>query len=157
LRVVVSVCVAALLMSCGGERPPSSPQPQGVTIARSGQARARIVVVTQGVAIKETGPAETIRKFGEVYAFVPQTLIVRREEPTQIEFWNLQTDDSHDFMLTDPRNKVLLKTNLGPLSKTTFVMTFHEEGLFPFYCAMHQPAMSGQILVVSGARASRPQ
>jgi len=32
-------------------------------------------------------------------------------------------------------------------SKTTFVMTFHDEGVFPFYCVMHQPAMSGQIIV----------
>jgi len=50
-------------------------------------------------------------------------------------------------MLTDPNNNVLLKTKLAPLSKTTFVLTFHDEGVFPFYCTMHQPAMSGQILV----------
>jgi plastocyanin len=28
------------------------------------------------------------------------------------------------------------------------VFTFHREGLFNFTCAMHQPSMSGQILVL---------
>jgi plastocyanin len=121
----------------------------GVSIARTGKARARIIVLTQSVAIKETGPAETVKSFGEVYAFVPQTLIVRRDEPTEITFWNLQPDDEHDFMLTDPSNKVLMQAKLPPLSKTTFIMTFHDAGLFPFYCTMHQPAMSGQILVTA--------
>jgi plastocyanin len=74
---------------------------------------------------------------------------VRRDEPTLIEFWNLQPDDTHDFMLTDPKNNVMLKTDLSPLSKTIFVMTFHDEGRFPFYCVVHQTAMSGQILVVA--------
>jgi plastocyanin len=72
---------------------------------------------------------------------------VRRDQPTEIVFWNLQPDDEHDFMLTDPANKVLLQTKFPPLSKTSFVMTFHDAGVFPFYCTMHQPAMSGQIVV----------
>jgi plastocyanin len=135
----------------------ATPPHAAVTIARAGSAAAaaggvpgaRVIVLTSGVAIKETGPAETVRKFGEVYAFVPQTIIVRRDEPTLIEFWNLQPDDTHDFMLTDPKNNVMLKTDLSPLSKTIFVMTFHDEGRFPFYCVVHQPAMSGQILVVA--------
>jgi len=133
--------LAALLVTCCDHRQ------HGVTIARTGRANARVVVTTVGVAIKETGPAETIKQFGEVYAFSPETVAVRRDEPTQITFWNLQPDDEHDFMLTDPNNNVLLKTKLAPLSKTTFVLTFHGEGVFPFYCTMHQPAMSGQILV----------
>ena len=62
-------------------------------------------------------------------------------------FWNLQPDDEHDFMLTDPANKVLLQTKFPPLSKTSFEMTFHDAGVYPFYCTMHQPAMSGQIVV----------
>jgi len=133
--------LAALLITCCDHRR------HGVTIARSGRANARVVVTTVGVAIKETGPAETVKQFGEVYAFSPETFAVRRGEPTQITLWNLQPGDEHDFMLTDPKNKVLLTTKLAPLSKTTFVMTFHDEGVFPFYCTMHQPAMSGQIIV----------
>ena len=108
-------------------------------------------MTTVGVAIKETGPAQTVTQFGEVYAFSPDVFAVRRDQPTQITFWNLQPDDEHDFMLTDPQNRVLLKTKFAPLSKTTFVMTFHDEGVFPFYCVMHQPAMSGQIIVTPAA------
>jgi hypothetical protein len=36
-----------------------------------------------GVAIKETGPAQTVKQFGEVYAFSPDVFAVRRDEPTQ--------------------------------------------------------------------------
>jgi len=135
------VVIAALLLTFCDHRQ------HGVTIARTGRANARVIVTTVGVAIKENGPAETLKRFGEVYAFSPESFAVRRDEPTQITFWNLQRDDEHDFMLTDRNNNVLLKTKLAPLSKTNFVMTFHDEGVFPFYCTMHQPAMSGQIIV----------
>lgn len=139
--------IAVLVTAC--HRTDSSPAgSSAVTIARTGLAKAKVIVFTGTVAVKETGPAETVRLFGEVYAFIPQTIIVRRDEPTQIVFWNLQPDDEHDVMLTDPRNQVLLTTKLPPLTKTNFVMTFHETGLFPFYCVVHQPAMSGQILVI---------
>lgn len=119
-----------------------------MTIARSGKSRARVLIVTAPIAIKETGPADTLRAFGEVYAFVPQLFVVRRDEPTQVTFWNLQSDDEHDVMLTDPFNRVLLKDKLPPLTKTNYVMTFHDEGLYPFYCVMHQPSMAGQVLVI---------
>ena len=132
-----------LLVAC------RAPRQHGVAIARSGPAKVRVVVTTVAIAVKETGPAETVKHFGEVYAFSPETIAVRRDEPTQITFWSLQPDDEHDFMLTDPRNHVLLQTKLPPLSKTTYVMTFHDEGVYPFYCVMHQPAMSGQIIVTA--------
>lgn len=133
--------LSLLLFACHDSRQ------HGVTIARSGNAGARVVVLTIGVAIKETGPAATVKQFGEVYAFSPEVLAVRRDQPTAITFWNLQADDEHDFMLTDPANNVLLQTKFAPLSKTTYVMTFHDDGIFRFYCTMHQPAMSGQIIV----------
>jgi plastocyanin len=119
-----------------------------VTVTKSGPADAGLTVLTQAVAIKETGPTETISRFGEVYAFVPSFVAVHREQPTEISFWNLQPDDEHDFMLADPRSNVLMHIMLPPLQETSYVFTFHEEGLFTFYCTMHQPAMSGQILVL---------
>lgn len=139
--------ISALLFACRAPQQPQHPQQHGVTIARAGAASARVLVTTVGVAIKETGPAETVKKFGEIYSFAPDVFAVRRDQPTQITFWNLQPDDEHDFMLTDPKNRVLLQTKLPPLTKTIFVMTFHDEGVFPFYCTVHQPAMSGQIIV----------
>jgi len=111
-------------------------------------AQAGVVVLTQAVAIKETGPKPTVKRFGEVYAFAPSFIAVHRDEPTAITFWNLQPDDEHDFMLVAPDLTVLMKVTLPPLQKTSYVFTFHREGLFNFYCTMHQPAMSGQILVL---------
>jgi len=119
-----------------------------VTVRAKGNAEAAITVLTQAVAVKETGPKETVAHFGEVYAFSPSFIAVHRGQPTEISFWNLQPDDDHNLMLVDPRWNVLMFVDLPPLTKTSYVFTFHEEGLFPFYCTMHQPEMSGQILVL---------
>ena len=119
-----------------------------VTVTESGTAAAGITVLTEAVAIKEAGPRATVARFGEVYAFAPAFVAVHRDEPTEISFWNLQPDDDHDFMLVGPDSNVLMKVLLPALRKTTYVFTFHEEGLFTFYCTMHQPEMSGQILVL---------
>ncbi len=118
------------------------------TVTSDGPASAGIVVLTQALAIKETGPKETVKKFGETYAFSPSVFAVYRDEPTRITFRNLQADDIHDFMLTDPTAAVLMKVQLPALADTSYVFTFHREGVFPFYCTVHQPAMSGQILVL---------
>lgn len=120
-----------------------------VTVVAGEQpAEAAVTVLTQAVAIKETGPKQTVARFGEVYAFAPSFIAVHRDEPTAITFWNLQADDVHDFMLADPELNVLMKVALPALQKTAYVFTFHREGLFSFYCTLHQPAMSGQILVL---------
>ncbi len=121
---------------------------RALTVSPAGPAAATVVVLMRAVAVKEGGPKETIVRFGEVYAFDPAVFAVRRDEPTLIRFWNLQADDEHDFMLLDPRNNPLMKITFPPLSETSFVFTFHEEGLFPFICPMHRPAMNGQILVL---------
>ena len=142
---LIAIVAAVTLFGCARG---SRSQSHGVTITRSGSAKARIVVTTVGTAIKETGPATTVKTFGEIYAFEPSVFAVRRDQPTEIAFWNLQPDDEHDFMLTDPASHVLFRAKLPPLSKRTWVMTFHDAGVFPFYCTMHQPAMSGEIVVV---------
>jgi plastocyanin len=125
-----------------------------VTIATSGSAAASIVVLTEAVAVKETGPKATLEHFGEIYAFSPNFIAVHRDEPTRLTLWNLQPDDDHDFMLEDPTIKnspgghALMHLRLAPLSKTSYIYTFHREGLFGFRCAVHQPEMNGQILVL---------
>ena len=125
-----------------------------VTVVNGGATAAvSIVVLTEAVAVKETGPKPTIEHFGEVYAFSPNFIAVHRDEPTRITLWNLQPDDEHDFMLEDPTLKnrpgrALMHLRLAPLSKTSYVYTFHHEGLFDFRCAVHQPEMNGQILVL---------
>jgi hypothetical protein len=53
-----------------------------VTVTDSGAAAAGITVLTEAVAIKETGPRATVARFGEVYAFSPAFVAVHRDEPT---------------------------------------------------------------------------
>jgi plastocyanin len=119
-----------------------------MTVANEGGAAADIVILTEAVAVKETGPKETIEHFGEVYAFSPAFIAVHRDQPTRITLWNLQPDDDHDFMIEDRPGHALMHLRLKPLSKTSYIYTFHREGLFAFRCAVHQPEMNGQILVL---------
>ena len=119
-----------------------------VSVTPGGSAAVTILVQTHRVAVKETGPKETVAKFGEVYSFSPNFFAVHRDEPTRMRFWNLQPDDEHDFMLIDPGSQVLMSVLLPPLKEEDYVFTFHEEGLFTFVCAMHPTVMTGQILVL---------
>jgi plastocyanin len=130
---------------------PSGDAAKIVSVAREGEAAAGLTVLTQAVVIKETGPKSAIEKFGEVYAFNPSFIAVHRDQPTQIEFWNLQPDDEHDFALVGPDLKILMYVKLPPLQKTSYVFTFHREGVIGFKCLRHQPAMSGQILILPSA------
>jgi plastocyanin len=117
-----------------------------VTVTKSGAAQAAFTVITQAVAEKEY---ENGSQSCQLYAFVPSFIAVHRDEPTQISFRNYQADDDHDFMLVGPDStKVLMFVMLPRLRETSYVFTFHKEGLFRIYCTMHQPAMSAQILVL---------
>jgi plastocyanin len=154
------IVVAALATSIGAAvasamRPmdkhfylPNAAASKIVSVAKGGTPQAEVIVLTERVAVKETGPKETVAKFGEVYAFSPTFIAIRREVPTMLTFWNLQSDDEHDFMLTAPDSTVLMHLKLEPLTKTSYVFTFHKDGIFNFYCAVHQPEMNGQILVL---------
>lgn len=164
LPVIVAAiiaCTAAVSFAAPPHRATRSPAPsylpdatasQIVTVTETGASAAAVTVLTEAVAIKETGPRATIARFGEVYAFSPAFVAVHRDTPTEISFWNLQADDEHDFMLVAPDSQVLMHVVLPPVRKTTYVFTFHQEGLFTFYCTMHQPEMSGQILVLASPR-----
>src|SRR5262249_19795616 len=52
-------------------RPADATASRVVTVTQQGTAAAGITVLTEAVAIKETGPRATVRRFGEVYAFSP--------------------------------------------------------------------------------------
>ncbi len=157
-RAVVPIlgCLTFAAAARPADQPPASYLPNAenariVSVTPTGRPVTRLIVQTQAIAIKETGPKETVARFGEVYAFAPATIVVHRDEPALVEFWNLQPDDEHDFMLMDPRWAVMMKVSLPALRKTSYVFTFHQEGLFTFACTMHQPAMNGQILVLPPA------
>src|SRR5450631_1283144 len=85
---------------------PGKDQAQVVSVSKTGAPQAETIVLTEAIAIKETGPKETIAKFGEVYGFAPSFIAVHKDEPTRLTFWNLQPDDEHDFMLADPELNV---------------------------------------------------
>jgi plastocyanin len=127
---------------------PNAEASRVVSVTTNGVAVATILVQTHRAAVKESGPKETVEKFGEVYAFSPNFFAVHRDDPTMIRFWNLQPDDNHGFMLMDPHSQVLMNVWLPPLKETSYVCTFHQEGLFSFVCAMHPTVMTGQILVL---------
>ena len=163
-----AICAAAILLAtasaaCAAESTTGTPGASGaapryfmpdaaasriLTVAKSGTAAASIVVLTEAVAVKETGPKATIAHFGEVYAFSPNFIAIHRDEPARITLWNLQPDDEHDFMIEDRSGHALMHLRMPPLSKTSYVYTFHREGLYDFRCAVHQPEMNGQILVL---------
>jgi plastocyanin len=119
-----------------------------VTVTREGNASAEVTLVTQAVAVKETGPKATVDRFGEVYTYAPSFIAVHRGQPTMLTLWNLQPDDDHDFALMGPDLQVLMFVDVPPLSRNSYIFTFHREGLFDFKCLQHQPEMSGQILVL---------
>lgn len=158
MRGGIWIVVAALIitLAAGGRSParaaasflPNAEDSKIVSVSKSGAPEAAVTVMTVAVAVKETGPKPTVKKFGETYAFSPNFIAVHRDEPTQIEFWNLQPDDEHDFALLGPNLKVLMYERLKPLSKSSWIFTFHGEGLFDFKCLTHQPEMAGQILVL---------
>jgi plastocyanin len=152
----LAALLAASAVASGASMPPMDkhfylPDAVGskiVSVAKTGNAEAEVIVLTEAVAVKETGSKDTVAKFGEVYAFSPTFIAVRRDAPTKLTFWNLQSDDEHDFMLTAPDSTVLMRLKLAPLTKTSYVFTFHRDGIFNFYCTVHQPEMNGQILVL---------
>ena len=119
-----------------------------VTVTTNGLAAATVLVHTHRVAVKETGPKETVKRFGEVYSFSPNFFAVHRDEPTKVRFWNLQPDDNHSFMLVGPGSQVLMNSQLRPLTETAYVFIFHQEGLYSFVCSFHPNAMFGQVLVL---------
>ncbi len=119
-----------------------------VTVTKQGNASAEVTLLTEAVAVKETGPASTITRFGEVYAYSPSLIAVHKDEPTMLTFWNLQPDDDHDFALLGPDSQILMYVDVPSLKKTSYIFTFHQQGLFDFKCLQHQPEMSGQIVVL---------
>ncbi len=122
-----------------------------VTAVPNGSARTGIVILTITEPANESDSGE-MKAFGVLYTFSPRTVFVYLDQPTSFSFWNLQSDEHHDFMLADPTGQVLMKMGLPQLKKTSITLTFHKEGLYTFYCTMHQPEMSGQIYVLPPLR-----
>jgi plastocyanin len=128
---------------------------RSVTVTSAGQAVVEFNVLTEAVAVKESGPKQTVARFGEVYSFSPTFLAVTMDEAVRLTFWNLQADDDHDLalMALESKSHVLMWVDLPPLKKTSYVFTFHKPGLYRFLCLRHQPEMAGEIEVLPRPRA----
>jgi tRNA A37 threonylcarbamoyladenosine biosynthesis protein TsaE len=66
---------------------PDADAAKTVSVSR-GDAGAGVTVLTQAIAVKETGLRQTVKRFGEVYASSPTFFAVHRDQPTQISFRN---------------------------------------------------------------------
>src|SRR5260370_25011899 len=78
------------------------PGPQAskiVTVTSEGSASAEVTVMTEAVAVKESGPQATVAQFGEAYAFSPPLIALHRGEPTMITFWHLQSHVKDEIAL----------------------------------------------------------
>jgi plastocyanin len=118
-----------------------------VSAVPNGPAHTDIVILTTSEPANQSDSGE-MKAFGILYTFSPRVVFVYLDQPTSFSFWNLQSDEHHDFMLADPAGQVLMKMGLPQLKKTSITLTFHKAGLYTFYCTMHQPEMSGQIYVL---------
>jgi plastocyanin len=127
---------------------PNAENSKAVTVTRTGKPAAHIIIQIHAMATKATDP-ETVAHFGEVFSFAPATFFVHQDEPTQIEFWNLQEDMDHDFMMMDAKHDVMMQMQLPKYKKTSYVFTFHRQGVFDFTCSVHLPGMNGQVMVVA--------
>ena len=123
LVTLVTICfglamtaAAASAKQRGGFFMPNADAAKIVSVNPTGEAAAGVTVLTIAVAVKEHGPKATVARFGEVYAFSPEFIAVHRDEPTQIEFWNLQPDDEHDFALLGYDLNVMMYQKLPPSS-----------------------------------------
>jgi hypothetical protein len=151
----VSMLLAAALATAAAVRAedgylPTAAASKIVSVTPDGAARAGIVILTEALPQGQADPREE-KTFGVLYTFSPRVIFVHRDEPTSFSFWNLQSDEHHDFMLTTASGQVLMKMMLPELKKTAVTLTFHQDGLYTFYCTMHQPEMSGQIYVLPPA------
>src|SRR5437879_6205978 len=94
--LAVIVAATTLAASSAGMQPneavylPNALASRTVTVSKDARADAGVTVLTQAVAINETGPKDTVARFGEVYAFTPAFIAVHRDQPTLLTFWNLQ-------------------------------------------------------------------
>ncbi len=155
MRFLSPLLVSAALLAAPPAMPEHAPDylpdanaQRFLTVEKGGKPEQSLVMLTERVAVKETGPRQTVKTFGEVYAFSPAFLAVPRNKP--VELLVLEPPARRRARRALPRadQTALMHWNLPPLSKTPFTYTFHEPGLYTLVCTMHRPEMTAQILVL---------
>lgn len=80
---------------------------------------------------------------GDVYS--PSVLAVNEGDTVTMHFYNLDPSDRHTFTMAAPYN---INRDVGPLENATITFEASDPGVYKFYCTYHQPAMSGQVIVL---------
>jgi len=80
-------------------------------------------------------------------AFSVNTLVANKGDKVTVHFYNVDPvkEERHSFTIGDPY-KVNIDVGFAESANTTF--TADNTGVFPFYCAYHQPVMRGQFVVL---------
>jgi plastocyanin len=92
--------------------------------------------------------AEGVKKFGEVYSFDPNILVVYQGDTVNLTINDMQPDDPHTFTMSAPYDQV--NATVGPNSQQIVTFKATHVGTFKFYCTVpgHLPAMYGQLVVL---------
>ena len=80
-------------------------------------------------------------------AFSVKTIVANKGDKVTVHFYNVDPvkEERHSFTVGDPY-KVNIDVGFAESGNTTF--TADNTGVFPFYCAYHQPVMTGQLVVL---------
>jgi plastocyanin len=106
-----------------------------------------VPTLTNEQAKQITSYAPVVQKFGEVYTFFPDVLVVYQGDTVNLTIRNLQPDDPHTFTIDAPYN---VNVNLDPQSEQKVSFKATDVGTFEFYCAItnHLPYMYGELVVL---------
>jgi plastocyanin len=77
--------------------------------------------------------------------FSPDILEVNTGDNVIIHFYNLDASDSHTFTVAAPYN---IDKIIAPGQNATFKFKAADEGIFRFYCRLHQPTMTGELIIL---------
>lgn len=134
----LSHCILAAAAACGT-----------FLCSQTVSAANRVINVQTVVWVSKENSAQkkAVAKFGEVYGFAPDTIVVNQGDHVVLHIRNLEAggDDAHT--LTIPGYHI--NVSLPPLSSETVTFTAAKAGVFPFFCEFHKPWMSGRLVILA--------
>ena len=80
--------------------------------------------------------------------FTLPIMVVNKGDNVTVHFYNLEKEggDRHSFTIGEPYN---IDKDLAPEENGIISFKADNEGTFQYYCKYHEPAMTGQLVVVS--------
>ena len=88
---------------------------------------------------------EKLKVAGDVFSV--NTLVANKGDKVTVHFYNVDPvkEERHSFTVGDPYG---VNIDLGFAESGNATFTADDTGIFPFYCAYHQPVMTGQLVVL---------